>query len=334
MSQSSSETKGPSPKISIGVPVYNGGDFIEDCLESIKKQTFGDWECVIVNNRSTDNTLDIVKKYTESDVRFRLFDFEEFVSLEKNWNRLYPQISKDSIYFKVVQADDIIYPESLADMVDSLDKHPEAGMCTSYRIDGIEVNCDGLNYFDGSVFSGKDLLYKHLKGEIDISGSVTTPLFRKSALEKLPTFPNVFDETDYHLDTLLFYEMMNIADVSFVYKVLSITRWHEDAGTVTTAIRLRTFLCGKENRLFRFKHISPDLEYDYRIHRYSYAYTLFKASLSGNKDCTQWHGERLLRKFSFKEYLLAVLLSNGLTWRLLAPFRRKQKKQGAIILNS
>jgi glycosyltransferase involved in cell wall biosynthesis len=320
------------PVVSVGVPVYNGERFMEACLKSIQDQTLTRWECVVVNNRSTDGTAEIVQKFVDADPRFRLFTYEEFAPVERNWNRLYRHVSEGSEYFKVVQADDIIYPEALEEMVGVMDRYPQTGMCSSYRINGLEVDCDGLNYFDGSVFSGRELLHRHLKGEIDITGAMTTPLFRRSVIERLPTFPDVFDETDYHLDTLLCYEMMHLADVAFVYKVLSITRWHEEAGTMKT-VRLKTFMNGQENRLQRFKEFYPDLEPMYRDHRLIYAYTLFKQRLLGNRETLQWHRKYLKRPFTFPEKLKAILLKNGLVWRISRLFSRRKGASPAANLN-
>jgi len=333
--QSNSDHLKQEPIVSVAVPVYNGEAFIEECLLSILNQTFLDWECIIVNNASTDGTIDIVRKFVDLDERFKLIDREEFVSLVDNWNRLYQYISKESLYLKVVQADDIIYPESLEEMVSLMEKNLNVGICSSYRIEGFDVNCDGLNIFDGPVFSGKELLYRHLKSEIDITGSVTTPLFRKQFLKKLPTYPKIFDDRDYHMDTLLAYEMMLISDVGFVFKILSLTRVHEGADTVQTAVKYRTFLCSKENRLYRFKQVFKELNSDYRSHRLTYAYFLFKERLKGHKDCLEWHKEQLLRPFSISERIQAVVLYNGIIWRLLSPFKnRRRPKKEVISMNS
>ena len=322
-----------SPLVSVAVPVYNGAAFIEDCLESILNQTFTDWQCIVVNNRSTDGTAGIVQRFQQMDPRFKLIHYDEFVPLVDNWNRLYSNISHDSVYLKVVQADDIIYPEALEEMVGILEAHPEAGLCTSYRIDGLKIDGGGLNYFRGPVFPGKELLYRHLKSEIDISGSVTTPLFRKSVLEKLPTFPKIFDDLDYHMDTLLVYEIMNMTDIAFVFKVLSVTRVHEGADTVQTAVRFRTFACSKEYRLSKFRHLSPDLEKVYRRHRLSYAYFLIKERLKGHRDCIEWHKKHMVNSIQFREYVLALLVNNGISWRLLAPFRRRSGKHDSSNIN-
>lgn len=60
------------PIISIIVPCYNLAVYMRETLDCLKKQTLADWECVIVNDGSTDNTLDIAKEYVESDSRYKL----------------------------------------------------------------------------------------------------------------------------------------------------------------------------------------------------------------------------------------------------------------------
>jgi glycosyltransferase involved in cell wall biosynthesis len=58
-------------KVSIVIPVYNAELFLRETLESVKNQTFADFECVIVNDGSTDNSLDIINEYVKNDNRFR-----------------------------------------------------------------------------------------------------------------------------------------------------------------------------------------------------------------------------------------------------------------------
>lgn len=62
-----------SPRVSIGIPVYNGEDFIEEALESVLAQTFEDYELVISDNASSDQTEDICRKYAAEDQRIRYY---------------------------------------------------------------------------------------------------------------------------------------------------------------------------------------------------------------------------------------------------------------------
>ena len=63
-----------NPKISVIVPVYNGSDYICECLDSIVNQTLKDIEIICVNDGSTDNSLSILKKYASKDTRIKIID--------------------------------------------------------------------------------------------------------------------------------------------------------------------------------------------------------------------------------------------------------------------
>ncbi|HBL6931551.1 glycosyltransferase family A protein [Citrobacter koseri] len=62
------------PKFSIIVPIYNVGEYLEECLTSIAKQTFNDFECLLVNDGSTDNSAAIASYYSTRDVRFKYYE--------------------------------------------------------------------------------------------------------------------------------------------------------------------------------------------------------------------------------------------------------------------
>lgn len=59
------------PLISVIVPCYNQGQYLDECLQSVLDQTYKNWECIIVNDGSPDNTEDVAKKWTEKDARFK-----------------------------------------------------------------------------------------------------------------------------------------------------------------------------------------------------------------------------------------------------------------------
>ena len=72
-------------KVSIIVPSYNQGDFVAEALESVLVQSFSEWECIIVDDGSTDETYSFVKKFVDSDSRFRYYHQEnQGVSAARN----------------------------------------------------------------------------------------------------------------------------------------------------------------------------------------------------------------------------------------------------------
>ena len=64
------------PKVSIVLPTYNGEKFIKESIESVLNQTFEDWELIIVDDCSTDGTLEIIKEYLKKDYRIHLIHNE------------------------------------------------------------------------------------------------------------------------------------------------------------------------------------------------------------------------------------------------------------------
>ena len=65
-----------NPTLSIIVPCYNQAAFLSETLDSILKQTFRDWECIVVNDGSPDNTSQVAGRYVELDPRFSLIETE------------------------------------------------------------------------------------------------------------------------------------------------------------------------------------------------------------------------------------------------------------------
>jgi glycosyltransferase involved in cell wall biosynthesis len=313
------------PLVSVGIPVYNGEKYIGEALESMLNQSYTDWECNIVNNASTDGTESIVKKYTNKDKRFKLHNYSEFAPIVDNWNRTVLHISENAKYYKILQADDWLDSLYLEEMVSVMEKHPTIGLCSSYRIDGKVVNCDGLDINDGQFYNGREMLLRHVKQEIDITGSATTLMFKVEYLKKLPQYPEINDPKDFHCDTQLAFDMMSISDVGFVFKILSYTRWHPDAYTSNTCVLFNTFLNGRELRLFKLRNLDPEIGKEYKIHRIKYAYFLFKKRLSRDRKTLKWHKEHERRPITFKEYLSAFLKYNILS-RQLTKILLKLKK--------
>ena len=94
--------------VAVVTPVYNGEKYLVECIESVLAQTYHNWHYTIVNNCSTDKTLDIAERYAKMDGRVRVLSYNEFVGAIENHNRAVRIISPDSKYCKVVSADDWI----------------------------------------------------------------------------------------------------------------------------------------------------------------------------------------------------------------------------------
>lgn len=103
--------------VSVVVPAYNAGEFLEECLESLRRQTLNDFEVIVVDDGSTDNTSDITKRFAKRDRRFRLLiTTNGGVSRARNLG--IDESRGDLITF--VDADDALHPEALERMSEAI----------------------------------------------------------------------------------------------------------------------------------------------------------------------------------------------------------------------
>ncbi len=112
------------PIVSVLITSYNRAKYIEFAIESVLKQTFQDFEIVISDNCSTDNTMEILKKYTDNP-KIRIYQTKENIGQFPNRN--YAASLAKGKYLKYVDSDDYIYPTGLEVLVNMMESFPEAG---------------------------------------------------------------------------------------------------------------------------------------------------------------------------------------------------------------
>jgi glycosyltransferase involved in cell wall biosynthesis len=117
------------PRVSIGMPVFNGENYLEESLDSILAQTYSDFELIISDNASTDNTQEICLKYAANDSRIRYIRHKVNVGAAKNHNDVFELSSGE--YFKWAAHDDLCAPEFLEKCVKVLDQDPSIILCYS-----------------------------------------------------------------------------------------------------------------------------------------------------------------------------------------------------------
>lgn len=115
------------PRVSIGIPVFNGENFLAEALDSILGQTFQDFEIIISDNGSTDTTEKISRSYAAKDERVRYYRHEDNLGAAKNFNFTFEKSSGE--YFKWAAHDDICAPDFLNKCVKILDDDPSIVLC-------------------------------------------------------------------------------------------------------------------------------------------------------------------------------------------------------------
>ena len=115
-----------NPKVSIVLPTYNGEKYLSSSIQSILKQTFQDWELIVVNDCSTDQTPDIIKKYIEKDNRIKVINNESNQKLPKSLNIGFSQATGK--YLTWTSDDNEYYPDALNKMYHFLENNTDIGM--------------------------------------------------------------------------------------------------------------------------------------------------------------------------------------------------------------
>jgi len=117
-----------TPKISVLLPVYNGGEYLQTAIDSILNQSYSDFEFIIINDASTDNSEKLICSYTDSRIRY--IKNEQNIGLIRTLNKGLDLCNGD--YIARMDQDDIANDKRLEKQNDILDKNPEIGVCGSW----------------------------------------------------------------------------------------------------------------------------------------------------------------------------------------------------------
>ena len=117
------------PIVTIVLPCYNGAGFLAKSIDSVISQTFTDWELIIVNDCSKDNSLEIMQQYAEKDSRIRIINNEHNLKLPGALNRGFQEAKGK--YLTWTSHDNRMGPTMLEEFVNYLDANPDKGLVTA-----------------------------------------------------------------------------------------------------------------------------------------------------------------------------------------------------------
>lgn len=213
------------PLVSVVTPVHNTAAYLAECIESVLAQTHRTFEYLILDNCSTDGSYDIAMRYASRDPRIRVERTAALLGQVANYNRALELISETSQYCKMVQADDWIYPECLAEMIEAAEGDAEIGLVGAYQIAGDRVRGQGLavRHPDtlASIVPGSEACRAYLLHNKYLFGSPTSVLYRADMVrERRPFYP----DSSYHEDSEVCFEILKTRKFAFVHKVLTYSR--------------------------------------------------------------------------------------------------------------
>ncbi len=198
------------PKVSVIMPCYNVEKYVAEAIESILNQTFTDFEFIIINDGSTDNTAQIIRQYAKQDKRIKFIDNKKNSGFIATSNQCLDLATGE--YIAKMDSDDISLPERLAKQVEFLDANPEYGMVGCwYKRFGAADNIQ--------ILQKKCLLLDFLYGF-----QTTIVMFRRSIVEKykLRYDPDFFACEDYEF----YSRFVRYAPIANLQEVLYLYRWH------------------------------------------------------------------------------------------------------------
>jgi glycosyltransferase involved in cell wall biosynthesis len=121
------------PQVTVIIPSYNYGRFVGQTIESVQAQTYQNWECIVVDDGSTDNTRAVVESYASRDTRIRyVYQRNQRAGTARN-NGIRNSRGR---YLQFLDADDLIEPQKLERQVEYLERHPE-----------VDIAYGGVRYF-------------------------------------------------------------------------------------------------------------------------------------------------------------------------------------------
>ncbi|WP_281322653.1 glycosyltransferase family 2 protein [Flavobacterium aestivum] len=189
--------------VSIIIPTYNRAHLIGETLDSVLKQTYENWECIIVDDGSTDDTAILIDDYIKKDNRFQYHQRPTDRIKGANACRNYGFELSQGEFIKWFDSDDIMHPDFLEKQVGVLQQYKLLDFCA----------CQSLTFFSNSNKIEKNLANRNPKDSLILSYLVKnlyfftgSPLWRKVFLLNKDLFDESLSdshESDFHLRMLL-----------------------------------------------------------------------------------------------------------------------------------
>jgi glycosyltransferase involved in cell wall biosynthesis len=174
-----------TPKVSVLIPVYNGGKYLAECIESVLAQDFTDYEVLIADDHSTDDSLELAQQYAAKDNRVRSWKNPRNLGLVANFNCCLREARGE--YIKYISQDDkLLSPETLRLMAKTLDDDDTISMVgsASYVLDDQSRKLELRRYFKDGVMDGKIALLRCLERSANLIGEPSVTMYRRRQTER------------------------------------------------------------------------------------------------------------------------------------------------------
>lgn len=200
--------------ISIIIPTYNRAYLIKQTIDSIIKQTYQNWECIIVDDGSTDNTEDLIKEYLKKDRRFKYYIRPPYILKGVSNCRNYGLEKANGKFINFFDSDDIMLPGFLKERIEVFIQHPETDV----------VFCAFKCFYEtglrNQIYNGEysgDIIDDLLNSRVSFGPLCF--LIKKSVLEGLRFDPeiNSSEDTDFFFNLFVSKDLVvrNVSEVLY-----------------------------------------------------------------------------------------------------------------------
>lgn len=219
-------TNNNQPLVSVCIPSYNNAEYISETIDCILNQTYKNLELVICDDHSKDNTVEVIKGYT--DPRVKLFINEKNLGMSGNWNNCLNHCTGE--FIKLICADDMLALDSIEKEVTALINNPSALLAESdTQFRDLQGNTKGsyTRYKKAGLVDGKVITRAGLFSR-NLFGAPLNNTFRASVLEKVKGFDPSFK---YILDYDFWVSIACLGDVYIIHEPLNYFRLRNDSNT-------------------------------------------------------------------------------------------------------
>lgn len=221
MTDASAPAAPSAPLVAIVTPVYNGAEFLAETMNCVQRQTYPNLVHVVLDNASTDATPEILARYRNLKVPVVTARNPSLLSMDENWNASLKLVPAEAKYFRILCADDVIFPDATTQMVAQLEADPKVMVVTSSVMRN-EVREDFKWPKDRTVFEGREALQRYFT----IQGTIEARqmMLRTASLRQDDPFFDLRSGHSSDIDAAL--RMLTRGRLGFVHEPLAMVREH------------------------------------------------------------------------------------------------------------
>lgn len=298
-----------APKVSVLIPTYNYARYLSEAIESVLSQSYTDFELLIVDDHSSDDTAQVVSRYLERDKRICFRVNPRNIGMVENWNLCLGQAGGE--YVKYLFGDDLLCSgDALRFMVQALDDDPRVSLVASARriIDSEGRPTEVLAHFpDSEYIDGKRVINRCLRHQKNLVGEPTAVMFKRrfSGQGFNPKFRQI-------VDMEFWFRLLAEGGFAYINRPLAAFRRHD--GQQTGVNRKNAPLILDDTERLLTEYVLDEDKYYLELTRfrkifllYDYNYQVWKMHRQGMLERSEARG-RIASRYGWGRFLLGYPL--------------------------